>query len=423
MIYLFLYYVNGVKRDFLFSFSSKGYNETKQKERGGNNVDVIETILQMIRQAPEKMISFRTYMDQALYSPVGGYYQQTKPKIGKQGDFYTNVSVDSVYGEVLADVIWEMVSKLSVSAERMIVEMGGGTGQLSKQILNHLRNTGRLSAAPIAYIMIEASAYHRMLQEEALASFRDMVDIRWYESIAHAKQEWPLLYGVLFSNELPDAFPVHLIEYRRGLWHEVYVTESNDQAQLFVERLGELSTPALAEYIKREKIPPLDGYRTEVNLDSLVWMEEIAGWLAEGYILTIDYGYERSVLYAPFRKKGTLLCYREHTMSENPYEMPGASDITTHVNFSALMDVAAAHGLETCGFYTQQQFLIQAGILKRLQEHTGGDPFRNEAAKRNRAIQQLIMPTGMGQAFRVLIQGKNVDSDIMCCKPLAIEIK
>lgn len=385
-------------------------------------MDVTKTIQRAIRETTESMISFRTYMEYALYSPEGGYYQQERTKIGKRGDFYTNASVGSVYGEVLADTLWEMINKLP-STKLAIVEMGGGSGQLSAQILYSLQKTGRLAAyvPSLTYVMIEASAYHRVLQEKALLPFQNVVDIQWYKSVDEAKAMWPELRGILLSNELPDAFPVHIVEYRDGSWYEIYVTENNEGDELFAERLGPLSTDGLVDYIKQEGIPPLEGYRTEVNLESVRWMESIAEWLIEGYALTVDYGYERSVLYTPSRKKGTLLCYKEHAMSENPYEEPGAQDITTHVNFSALIDVAEDKGLETIGFYTQQQFLMQAGILQKLEEHTGGDPFRNEAAKRNRAIRQLIMGDGMGSTFRVLIQGKRVERELACCMPWTLQ--
>jgi SAM-dependent MidA family methyltransferase len=403
-----MYYVNSANRFFCRESSKITENiEGEQKMK--------EIIIEMIRQTPEHMIPFRVYMEAALYHPAGGYYQQPRLKIGKQGDFYTNASVGAVYGEVLADVIWEMVGNISYGGKRAIVEMGGGHGQLSTRILQYLCDKYEPARETIVYIMIEKSEYHRRIQEEALRSFHDKIEICWYESIAQAKRDFPQVRGVLFSNELPDAFPVHLIEYRDGAWHEIYVTIDEDN-RVLKEVLGCVA-PDVAEYIVREKIPPLEGYRTEVNIESVYWMRDVAEWLGEGYVMTVDYGYERERLYAPSRRQGTLLCYRNHTVSEDPYRSPGQVDITSHVNFSALMDVGEKAGLETIGFYTQQQFLMQAGILTRLQEHGGGDPFMNGAAKRNRAIRQLILSEGMGQAFRVLLQGKGVSSHLTCCSP------
>ncbi|MED0669184.1 class I SAM-dependent methyltransferase [Aneurinibacillus aneurinilyticus] len=385
-------------------------------------MNVTKAIQRAIQETAEGMISFRNYMEYALYSPEGGYYQQERPKIGKRGDFYTNASVGSVYGEILADTLWEMINKLP-STELAIVEMGGGNGQLSAQILRSLRETDRLATctSSLTYVMIEASAYHRVLQEEALRPFRNSIDVQWYSSVDEAKAVWPELRGILLSNELLDAFPVHIVEYRDGSWYEVYVIENKEGGKPFTERLGPLSTGMLADYIKKQGIPPLEGYRAEINLDSIRWMESVAEWLVKGYVLTVDYGYERGVLYTPSRKKGTLLCYKEHTMNENPYEEPGTQDITTHVNFSALMDAAEGKELETIGFYTQQQFLMQAGILQKLEEHTGGDPFRNEAAKRNRAIRQLIMAEGMGSVFRVLVQVKHAEKKLASCTPWTLQ--
>lgn len=92
-------------------------------------MNVTKAIQRAIQETAEGMISFRNYMEYALYSPEGGYYQQERPKIGKRGDFYTNASVGSVYGEILADTLWEMINKLP-STELAIVEMGGGNGHL-----------------------------------------------------------------------------------------------------------------------------------------------------------------------------------------------------------------------------------------------------------------------------------------------------
>lgn len=378
-------------------------------------MDARHIIQRAIRNTPGERITFHDYMAYALYAKDSGYYERPRQKIGKAGDFYTNASVGAVYGDVLGDVLWEMLQALSVQ-HPVLVEMGGGTGQLGAQVLHRLQQLGWMDeqSPRRTYMMIETSAYHQRIQQETLAPFQDVIDIRWYGSIQEAKQAWPNLSGVLFSNELPDAFPVHLIEYRDGKWWEVYVVEGDDG---FAEQAGELSQSALHSYIQKESIPPLEGYRTEVNLNSLAWLEEIAQWMKEGYVLTVDYGYDRSVLYAPSRKSGTLLCYRNHMISENPYEAPGEVDMTSHVNFSALIDAGERHEMKTLGFYTQQEFLMQAGILTYLAAHEGGDPFRNEAARRNRAVRQLIMPEGMGRAFRVLIQGKGVEAALSCCRP------
>lgn len=363
-----------------------------------------EVLVEQIRRSPDGSIPFRAFMETALYHPRVGYYNREKAKIGKSGDFYTSASVGSVYGEMMADVLADMLDKLSVDRQCDIVEMGGGIGSLSADILATLKEKGVFHKRNIRYVMIEASSYHQRLQREALASFAGDVEIRWYDTITQAKTDIPELYGVMFSNELPDAFPVHLVEREQGEWKEVHVSLGEDGE--FEERLLPLTEEGLAAYIQHERIPALDGYRTEINLGALVWMKEVAEWLTLGYVLTVDYGYRREQLYTPSRRTGTLLCYREHMVGENPYAHPGEADMTSHVNFSALLDAGEAAGLDSLGFLSQRDFLMAAGILTRLQAHSGGDPFRNPTAKRNRAIMQLIAENGMGRAFWVLIQGR-----------------
>ncbi|WCN38972.1 class I SAM-dependent methyltransferase [Aneurinibacillus uraniidurans] len=361
---------------------------------------------EQISQSPTGSISFRMFMETALYDPHVGYYCQEKTKVGKGGDFYTSVSVGSVYGETLAHVIADMLHNLPVDRMCSIVEMGGGSGSLGAAVLGALKAKGVFHNRRIRYVMIEVSPYHRNLQQEALSAFSEEVEVCWYDTIAGAKEAIPELCGILLSNELPDAFPVHLVEWRNNEWQEVHVALEVDGR--FVERLLPLVDKDVIAYIQRERIPALNGYRTEVNVEAISWMKEAASWLTCGYMLTVDYGYRREQLYTPSRRMGTLLCYREHTVADNPYEHPGEADITSHVNFSALMDTGEEAGLTMLSFSSQRDFLMAAGILTLLQEHSGGDPFRNPAAKRNRAIMQLIAENGMGHAFCVLVQGKGV---------------
>ena len=136
--------------------------------------------------------------------------------------------------------------------------------------------------------------------------------------------------GCVFSNELIDAFPAHRVVGDR----EVYVTGD------FAEELGPLSDPRLP------RLP--SGYRSEFNLRALDWFSDIAKRLT-GYLLTIDYGFERPEYFAPHHKDGHLQCYYRHTKSGDPYQHVGEQDITAHVEFSSLMEIP---GLETVLFTT-----------------------------------------------------------------------
>lgn len=118
--------------------------------------------------------------------------------------------------------------------------------------------------------------------------------------------------------------------------------------------------------------------------------------------MIIDYGDVSDELFAAYRMRGTLMCYHHHRANDNPYESPGEQDITAHVNFSELIYAARNLGFREIQYMTQKQFLIEAGIMDLLQEHSNRDPFSPEA-KKNRSIRQLLMSDQMSELFKVLI--------------------
>lgn len=384
------------------------------KERRVNGLALLEVIKQYIESDNRRSISFYTFMQLALYHDEYGYYSRSKQKIGKEGDFYTSVSVGDIFGGVLADVFAEMVDSFQGDSPLFLVEFGGGTGDLTRQILQAWEKDYPKLLSSIQPIMIEKSPYHRKLQQEKLSNY----GVTWFQDYKEFISQVGRVKGVVFSNELLDAFPVYVIEYQDGNWKEVRVGWDDSSSQL-CERLEQLAQPEVLEFLQREQksIPKVEGYRIEVNAAAEEWLADTANGLAEGYLVTIDYGYLRENLYIPQRKRGTLLCYYRHTTADNPFYQPGEQDITTHINFSSLMEAGEKYGLENLGFFTQSQFLINGGILTKLQEHQESDPFNGVITKQNRAIRQLIMPGGMGDTFKVLVQGKGrVDKELESLK-------
>ena len=178
-------------------------------------------------------------------------------------------------------------------------------------------------------------------------------------------EELEQLQGCWLSNELIDAFPVHLVEMSGGELREVFVVNGDGG---FGEELRPLSTSRLADYFSAAGISPVEGQRCEVNLAACDWMCQVAAKLERGFVLTIDYGYPDRELYAPWRQNGTLLCFSRHQASDNPYRLPGEQDITTHVDFSMLQRIGQQDGLETRYFGLQYQFLLGLGFVELLLE-------------------------------------------------------
>ncbi|USG67532.1 SAM-dependent methyltransferase [Brevibacillus ruminantium] len=359
---------------------------------------ILPRIYKEIEQRPEGAIPFVRFMEMALYDQQGGYYTSARQKIGKDGDFYTSATVHPVFAETLADVVIEMWEAGKWSAPTL-VEIGGGTGALCNAILSRLQEAAPALFAAIQVVLVEASPYHRQLQQDALAKWQRPV--RVYESLKAAAVA-ETIEGVILSNEWFDAFPVHLAEKTGEGWQEVYVTRQGEGLQ---ECLRE-PAPALASFLAEvdERLPK--GMRVEVNLEVGRTFAQLAELLKCGYIITIDYGDLQEDLYHPSRKRGTLMCYYRHQVDDNPYVRVGEQDITAHVNFSALIQAGEQSGFQTIGFMRQDQFLIKSGLLEKAVNHQDRDPFTSEAMKRNRAIQQLILPGGLGGLFRVLVQSK-----------------
>jgi len=233
----------------------------------------------------------------------------------------------------------------------------------------------------------------RYKQERLLEGFLDKV--KWISSLKEAGT----IKGCVLSNELLDAFPVHVIEMEDEL-REIYVALDN---KTFIEIKRDLSTHAIADYMNEFSIELPEGYRTEINLRIKDWLTSVDRVLSEGFIMTIDYGYPAWDYYSEDRNRGTLLCYHKHQFVEDPYQNIGEQDITAHVNFSSVKKWGKDLGLKTLGFCQQGAFLIALGIDEIIKELYENSPdYLFEVAR----IKRLILPGTMGETHKVIVQYK-----------------
>ena len=367
-------------------------------------------IFQLIEE--QGPISFARYMELCLYHPEYGYYTSSRTRIGKQGDFFTSSSVHSLFGRLIARQVvqlWQLMGEGPFT----LVEQGAGEGFLCLDILDALAEEVPELYAQVEYRIIELSPDHRNRQRERLDAHVAAGRINWCEF-----SELEIFNGCFLSNELVDAFPVHLVEKQDGTLQEVMV---NCVDGAFVEEFAPLSDPRLADYFELVQQPLVEGNRAEVNLASLDWIELVSQKLARGAVLTVDYGYPAAELLAPWRRAGTLLCYHRHQSSDNPYQHVGCQDITAHVNFSLLEKVAEKQGFATLYFGEQYRFLMGLGFLEELirLQALETDPKRAQALRMT--LKNLILPDGgMGESFKVLLQGKGLGSpELLCARPIS----
>lgn len=363
-------------------------------------------IIDKIESSPRKKITFYEYMSMTLYEPELGYYTKDKTKIGKNADFYTSSSVGSVFGQTITNSFIELLPHSTKGECYSILEIGGGTGRFAKDVLDSIRREFPDIYLRLKYYMLEASPFHQELQQEYLREHLD--NMFWLNSL----EDLEGFEGIIFSNELIDSFPVHKVQRLSGELKEAYVTW-NAENSCFEEVMDELSDSRLNDYFMEQGIQLRDGQIAEVNLEAVNWIRTVSKVLKRGFILTIDYGYPAEELYTTYRNNGTLMCYYRHVANDNPYINVGEQDITTHVNFSVLINKGEELGLKYVWFTTQSHFLINNGILNYLQDVELSqldekNIIQDEALKRNRAIRQLITPGEMGETFKVLLQQKNV---------------
>jgi SAM-dependent MidA family methyltransferase len=352
-------------------------------------------------------ITFAEYMEACLYHPEHGYYSGAGVRHLK--DYYTSVDVHPVFGRLLARQFHEMWSALGNPERFWLVEAGAGTGRLAKHILDFAQNSLAEFYAQLSYVAVETSSARRDQQAITLARH-----ISAGRAVSSAELPAEIPSGCIFSNELFDALPVHRVVRDAGELREIWVDFRDER---FVEKLGPLATPAIADYFARQGIELAEDQQAEAGLEACRWMEDAARRLGRGFVLTVDYGHEARELYNERHMRGTLLAYERHRASEDFYRAPGEHDLTAHVNFTALEMWGARAGLETAGLTSQGHFLLawaaQNEFADLYDDATSGVANEKNEVERLRArllFKNLIHPEGMGETFRVLIQHKGVSS-------------
>ena len=354
---------------------------------------------EIIKSGP---IPFVRFMELALYHPQYGYYMRQSDgvdhgPIGWSGDFYTSSDVHPILGRAIATQARQMDELLGRPTPFTIVEMGAGKGLLARDCLAAIHAGQDDFASRVRYVLIERSPVMRNLQRQNLAPWLGKAGlVTWMEGLDRLAPQG--VTGLLFSNELIDAFPVHRIRVKDGRTEEIYVDYRDGR---FVECLKPLSTAALAHYLQRLNPVWPEGYRAEVNLLAVDWMEQVGRRMDRGFVVTVDYGHTAQDLYGSDRKDGTFLCYFRQQANDDPFIRVGEQDMTAHVDFSSLASVGETQGLHVTGFTNQMSFLMGLGAEEMIGRLEPESPAF-------RAAIHLLKPNGMGSIFKVLVQHKGI---------------
>lgn len=368
---------------------------------------------------------FARFMELALYCPVYGYYEQEADNLGRDGDYFTSVSVGPLFGELLAFQFAEWLNEFAghATAPVCLMEAGAHDGRLAADILGWLRRHRPQLFARLDYRILEPSPRRQEWQRRMLAEFAGKV--AWAADFAALRASdvsdpVPAMAGsleqppvtLIFCNELLDALPVRRIGWDAGarVWFEWGVGLEGERF-VWTRRPADQAAPGeLAALLQQSGVPLPDellaalpdGFTTEICPAALDWWQDAARFLQRGKLMTLDYGLSAAEFLSPQRKDGTLRAYRGHHVSGDVLADPGRQDLTAHVNFTALQTAGEAVGLRTESFTSQAEFLVR--IMKQAWHEP--EAFGGWDANRLRQFKTLSHPEHLGRAFRVLVQAR-----------------
>jgi SAM-dependent MidA family methyltransferase len=352
----------------------------------------------------EGALSFAAYMQMALYEPGCGYYVSGTHKMGwEERDYFTSTDLSTLFALCMGRQLQHMWEQLKRPRSFVALEQGAGRGHLAQGVREWAEKE-----SPDFYAALD----YRIEDIRAGQDARD--------TAAHTTSHETAAPSVILSNELIDAFPVHIVEKHGERLYEIFIGVQHGR---LVETLREPDNAVCEEYLDGYRVPwrsYSDGWRAEINLDALRWMERASTLLQRGFVFTIDYGDKARALYTRERREGTLVCYYNHALNARPLLRPGQQDITAHVNFSALIEEGRRHGLRLNAFTTQHDWLQNMGIseeLERMRMRDYAASVTDRASDEGQiallrwyALRQgvaaLMDPAGMGN-FKVLVMRRS----------------
>lgn len=334
---------------------------------------------------------FAAYMQSALYHPTLGYYSSPRPRTGFAGHYVTAPEIAPAYGALWARglaALWDACDR----PDRFdIVEIGPGEGGAARSILGAAQGA---FAKALRYHLVERNRTAEKRQREVLG---EGPAVQWHPTLEDVPR---FANGCVLANEVLDNLPVHLVERRDGNLMEVCVETEGGR---LVERLRPPSSEHLERYLERVDVALEEGHRFEVGLAAISVVTRAASLFERGALLLIDYGI--TAAEASSRPTGTIVCYSQSGADAEPLDRPGDKDITSHANWTAVVDALRAAELDTYGPLPQAAVLRSLGIgeyddaLRIAQERAsdrGQGSTALRAISRRQGLRVLTDPGGLG---------------------------
>jgi SAM-dependent MidA family methyltransferase len=337
-------------------------------------------------------LTFRDFMEIALYHPELGYYSRAVDPVGKEADYVTSPRLSPLFSFALSRLVSEFASRGGDEVST-VVDMGCGDGSLLHALFE------KSAGSRLRFYGVDRSL-SRVVEQDGVHFVRTLGDVPRDGS------------HLLLANELFDAFPFHRLVRRGEHLHELWVTERDGGLDW-----SEHEAPApFEDYFAARGLELSDGQFVDLSLDWESHFEEMCDFLHRGVIVVFDYGYPEKQLFDPrVRRFGTAAAYRHHRVSRDLLVDPGLQDLTAHINFTDLIRAGERKGLRTVFFDRQAKYLLALGgaeheLLRPVEEREIasledglGLLQQREDAKR------LLLPDGIGEDIRVLVQIKDID--------------
>ncbi|HGH0150918.1 TPA: class I SAM-dependent methyltransferase [Neisseria meningitidis] len=353
----------------------------------------LQTLLAEEIKKHRNWIPFSRFMELVLYAPQYGYYTGGSHKIGNDGDFITSPTLTPLFARTLARQLQELLPQTAGN----IYEFGAGTGQLAADLL------GSISDGINRYYIIEISPELAARQKDLIQTLAPQAA----QKIVHLSALPETFDGIIIGNEVLDAMPVEIIRKDEGgSFEHVGVCLDNGRFAYSARPLNDPSLSASASlYFPQTDFP----YTGELHPQQYAFIRTLASRLERGGMIFIDYGFDAAQYYHPQRNQGTLIGHYRHHVIHNPFDFIGLADLTAHVNFTDIAQAGTDAGLDLIGYLPQSHFLLNLGITELLAQtgKTDSAAYIREAA----AVQKLIDQHEMGELFKVIAFGKNINID------------
>jgi SAM-dependent MidA family methyltransferase len=349
----------------------------------------------------EGPITFYEWMSAALYDEQDGYYcRADRIPQGRAGDYRTAPETSPLFAATFANYFSKLFTDLKWPQSWTIFEAGSAGGEFAHGLLSSLRQYDPQIFAATNYVIDEISPAARQRATDRLAEFADRVTFRRLAEVVKPTM------GIVFTNELIDALPVHRVIMRDGKLSELCVGLNRTDFAW-----GECDlTPLVAEYAERTRMPLDEGQIAEINLDAEDFVSQAAAMLDPGYVVTVDYGAERYDLWrSPNRQQGTLRAFRRHQFVDDVLAVPGELDLTTTIDWTQIREAGERAGLRTLRFERLDQFLLAEGLPIRLMD-LSSTLDAVESIRLHTSARELVLPTGLAASFQVLVQEKAAQS-------------